>query len=229
VKSEIDAIREVLRKRYSSHLVCNATTDLVIEGFPRSANTYTVDMIRTICRSVGHPQPRIAHHTHAVLQLKLAEALDIPIVILLREPLEAISSFAIYSEADITTCVQRYKEFYSGVLALEKTFCLALFSEITVDFNKFISAVNCHLKRPLPHSKNLHVDSRKAKETEFERAQKIHSGRTIRRIAVPIEEREVLKAEYREAVNKILSMDREVYDLYHQVKLRGSEFLSPGG
>lgn len=40
----IEHTRKVLRQRYRTNLVCDMETDIVIEGYPRSANSFTVNM-----------------------------------------------------------------------------------------------------------------------------------------------------------------------------------------
>jgi|GEM_PF-1755712 len=63
-------------------------TDIVIEGFPRSANSTTV----TVFRSWQRKKVRIAHHKHHAAQILRAVAWDIPAVALIREPRAAVIS-----------------------------------------------------------------------------------------------------------------------------------------
>ncbi|MEW6059376.1 MAG: hypothetical protein AB1551_04425, partial [Actinomycetota bacterium] len=62
------------------------STDLVIEGYPRSANTLAVSAI-----SAAQPGPiRIAHHLHAPGHVIAAIRRGVPVLVLVREPEEAV-------------------------------------------------------------------------------------------------------------------------------------------
>ena len=62
--------------------------DLCVEGYPRSANTYSVLLIEKYAnRPLG-----IAHHLHMPSQIKMASSWGIPSVLLIRKPMQAIPS-----------------------------------------------------------------------------------------------------------------------------------------
>jgi hypothetical protein len=63
-------------------------TDLVIDGFPGSANSWVANAIR---RAVERPV-RIESHFHYTVQLRRAVAYGVPAVVLLREPRAACDS-----------------------------------------------------------------------------------------------------------------------------------------
>ncbi len=63
-------------------------TDLVVEGFPGSANSWTANAIR---RAIDQPV-RIESHFHYTVQLRRALAHGVPTVVLLREPGAACDS-----------------------------------------------------------------------------------------------------------------------------------------
>lgn len=73
------------KQKYKSLLV-NEDTDIVIEGYPRSANTFAVAAFEI---AQGKPS-KIARHTHAIAQLKRAAALKLPTLVIIREPEQAI-------------------------------------------------------------------------------------------------------------------------------------------
>ena len=62
--------------------VFNHATQLVIEGYPRSANTYAV----VAFAAVQPERPRIAHHLHVAAQVLAAVDRDIPTMVLIRRP-----------------------------------------------------------------------------------------------------------------------------------------------
>jgi hypothetical protein len=69
--------------------VVDARTDIVIEGFPASANTFAVAAFRL----AQEPRyMRIAHHTHVPAQVIEATRLGVPAILLIREPMQAVLS-----------------------------------------------------------------------------------------------------------------------------------------
>lgn len=91
-------------------------TELHLTGFPRSGNTYCTALARVL-----FPQLEICSHIHAVASLKMALAMRVPIIVLLRRPSEAISSMAVKfgvggSETGWLRCAAReYEEYYRFV------------------------------------------------------------------------------------------------------------------
>jgi hypothetical protein len=69
-------------------MLVNRKTDICIEGYPRSANSYTVEVVRQASKGAL----TIAHHTHLPAQVLYAYEIDIPIVILVRDPINAVVS-----------------------------------------------------------------------------------------------------------------------------------------
>lgn len=65
------------------------STDLVIEGFPRSANSF----LETALRITLKPPFSLAHHTHARSQVESAVSRGIPCLVLVRNPIDAIVSY----------------------------------------------------------------------------------------------------------------------------------------
>lgn len=68
--------------------VVNRNTEVVIEGFPRSGNTFAYAVF---CAMQDH-DVCIAHHIHGAAQIFAAQKLDVPVLFLLREPLAACAS-----------------------------------------------------------------------------------------------------------------------------------------
>jgi hypothetical protein len=69
-------------------LLVTEDTDICIEGFPRSANSFAVGAFR-----YAQPRPvKIAHHTHVPANVMRACEWGIPTVVLIRSPYDAIVS-----------------------------------------------------------------------------------------------------------------------------------------
>ena len=67
------------------------STDILIDGFPRCANTYA-----TYTFDIAQPKKLvIAHHIHKQSQFILAGKYKIPAILLIRNPLDCISSLLV--------------------------------------------------------------------------------------------------------------------------------------
>lgn len=74
-------------------------TDLVIEGFQRSGNTYCWFLVKEIVQK----RAKIAHHTHSVSSLKLAKRFKLPTIVIIRAPLDSLVSATIYRTGGINS------------------------------------------------------------------------------------------------------------------------------
>lgn len=72
-------------------LAVRRESDLCIEGFPRSANTYAVATFEHANPSLTH----VARHLHAPAQLKRAVSYGVPTVLLVRHPIDAVASLLV--------------------------------------------------------------------------------------------------------------------------------------
>ena len=127
----------------------NHNTEIVIEGFPRSANTYAV----LAFQSAQTENRVIAHHLHAEAQFILAKKYNVPAIAILREPIEAISSLINRDNSiNVAQGIQRYIDFYRLVLQMKENIVIANFSTVVSDFSKVISICNskfsCNFELP---------------------------------------------------------------------------------
>ena len=114
-------------------------TEIVIEGFPRSANTFAV-----IAFGLAQDRRvRIASHLHAPAQVIWAVERGIPAMVLIRKPADAVLSL-VMREPDISIeqGLRRYVRFYARVAPLREQFVLATFEQVTSSFGDVIDRVN---------------------------------------------------------------------------------------
>lgn len=131
--------RPALREPEDRRPWVSRTTEIVIEGYPRSGNTFAVVAFRL---AQGR-EVEIAHHLHAAAQIKRAARLDVPAIVLIREPSEAILSVVVRDpHASMRWALRSYIRFYAAVTPyLEKT-VVAPFSKVTSDLASIIQMVN---------------------------------------------------------------------------------------
>lgn len=120
-------------------LAFNHATQLVIEGYPRSANTYAV----VAFAAVQPERPRIAHHLHVAAQVLAAVDRDIPTMVLIRRPLDAVSSLLIRESGfEPGRAIGAYRNFYEPLLPKVGRFVLAPFEDVTTDYGSVIDRLN---------------------------------------------------------------------------------------
>jgi hypothetical protein len=114
-------------------------TEIVIEGFPRSGNTFAVFAFQA-----AQPRPiRIAHHLHSQSQIIRGAKLGIPVCVLVRNPLDAAKSFAVmYAGVTFKEALRLYRDFYEGIYAFRESFVVATFEEVTTNFAEPIRRIN---------------------------------------------------------------------------------------
>ena len=123
----------------NKRLLVNESSEIVIEGFPRSGNTFAVAALEwSQCRPLN-----IAHHLHSVSQIIWAFKHNIPVVVLIREPKDAVVSFVI-REPYLTPklALRSYISFYTAILPLKNNLLIVTFEELTTDFGNVINKIN---------------------------------------------------------------------------------------
>lgn len=214
----IDSLKSEMLKRYESRFITNENTVLTIEGFPRSANTFAVDMLNTINPTIDLLS--LAHHTHDKSNLILAVALGKPCVCLIRKPEDAILSFVIYSQLPVSAAFQKYVGFYQELLPFIDSMVVADFDTVTKNFNEVISQLNKKFELELAESSDLKSDAEIAKQKDEARAKATRSNEEyIRTVGAPNEEREKLKQKLRSEVAAYIqenSLANKIYDSFFE-------------
>lgn len=121
-------------------LVVTKKTEIVIEGYPRSANSFAEAGFRL---AQDHPVD-IAHHLHAAAQILKAAQLDIPTLVIIRDPVDAARSLIMHEPDlfDPVIALSEYQRFYSAIEPIRSAFVLARFESITTMFPDVINIIN---------------------------------------------------------------------------------------
>jgi hypothetical protein len=148
----VRGLRWGLRSRWADHAsylafsrqrhplgVVTAETELVIEGFMRSANTFT-----TVAFQTSQPHPvRLAHHLHAPAQIIAAARMQIPALVPIRAPKDAAISVTIRSpQVSLRQALQAHMRFHEAILPYRNEIHVALFDDVTTDLGIVIEAMN---------------------------------------------------------------------------------------
>lgn len=99
----------LFRTRYPTY--ADPGSKVCIEGFPRSGNTFFVSAIRC-----WNPQLAISHHSHLASSAKYLSRRGVPTVILIREPVAAVSSAMVWDGKLLATVgLIAYISFYRSL------------------------------------------------------------------------------------------------------------------
>jgi hypothetical protein len=114
-------------------------TALVIDGFPRSGNTFSA---AAFVISNGR-QLHVGRHLHGAPHVLRAVRLGVPTVVLVRRPADAIASYLI-RRPTLTPdeAVTEYLDFYRTAWRARDGFVVGLFDQVITDFGAVVTRVN---------------------------------------------------------------------------------------
>lgn len=127
-----------LRHPHDSRIV-RKRTEIVIEGFPRSGNSFAVAAFE-----LAQSKPvRTADHLHVPAQVLRAAKYKLPVCLLIREPVPTIRSLLVrFPYLRPPEVLRSYRRFYERCLPLRHAFLVVTFDELTTDFGAAIERLN---------------------------------------------------------------------------------------
>ena len=115
------------------------STELVIDGYPGSANSYAVRLFKYINKK----PVKLAHHLHSPAQIIQAISKKIPVIVTIREPRSAVLSvISRVPHVSISQALRRYIRFYNKLLPYTEYFVITDFKRTISEFNLVINEVN---------------------------------------------------------------------------------------
>ena len=193
-------------------------TELVVEGFQRSANSFAIAAIRS-----AEDRPlAIAHHQHVPAQIVAGVRRGIPTVLLIRDPDAAVLSYVIQQPfLTMRQSFRHYIRFYKRVLSVKDAVVVATFEDVTGDFGAVMKRLNHKFGTAFPEFEHTEENVRKCFE-DIER----HERKVLKphydfeaMTARPSARREALRsellAELQSArVARLRAVARELYATY---------------
>lgn len=114
-------------------------TEIVIEGFPRSANSFAVWAFLSCQQRPVH----VAHHLHAPAQILRGVQNNLPVMALIRHPEQAaISLKGLYPWLPFKDIFKSYLMFYNAILPYLDKILVASFESVTADYGEVIRKLN---------------------------------------------------------------------------------------
>jgi len=113
-------------------------TDLLIDGFPRSANTYASEAIL-----LANPGLTLAHHLHQPRPVEWAVARNTPALLLIRDPDAAVASFRCFEpRIPIDKAYAGYAYYYERLWPIVPALVVAEFDEVVANLTRVVATLN---------------------------------------------------------------------------------------
>lgn len=188
-------------------------TDLVIDGCPRSGNTYAVAAFQHV-NDPAHVA--LSHHFHSVRQIQRAVRIGVPAIVLIRNPRDVLGSLVQFSSAHQPSGVLTgYANYYGRVLPLVDRVVVADFEEVIADFGAVIERCNARFGTSFrPYART--PDGERAVTREIERIAAVHSPESFEaKVSRPSAERkdaDLIVARLTPSDQALLTRARALYD-----------------
>lgn len=133
------------------HVRVTAATELVMDGFPSSGNSYSIAALRYACRADGVPEPAVAHHLHNPGQILDGVRRNIPVLLLVREPAATVASLVSrWPYLTIGQGLRAWAAFHEHLLPAADRMVVADFADVTGDFGAVTRRVNARFGTRFP-------------------------------------------------------------------------------
>ncbi len=120
------------------HICVTKDTTLCLEGFQRSGNGYCEAILKFKNEGL-----EITHHAHAFANIKRSIKWKVPILVLIRNPIDCIASLITFDERlSDAVAMKNYTNYYKGVEKLKDQLLLVDFLELTKNPDAIIGKVN---------------------------------------------------------------------------------------
>ncbi|NVK53866.1 MAG: hypothetical protein HWD85_13100 [Flavobacteriaceae bacterium] len=159
------------RRKYK-YAFLRKKTKYIIEGFPRSGNTFAFNYFKFIRYPSGYNLGEIGHHSHLPYQIILGIKRNLPILLLIREPVDSISSLLLKRNISIKQLpfygqyfLRMYVRYYSSLLSFKSNIFVVPFTDliskpefVLYEFSKFYSLdIEVDKKRDLSDNVLQHI------------------------------------------------------------------------
>jgi hypothetical protein len=116
------------------------SVSLYFDGYPRSGNTYFTNILIEL-----YPNLKFSHHLHTISPIKLAIKNKIPVIIIIRDPLECIASLYVMKSPNnlqdrklLNRLIYDYIEYFNFILLKKKIITFVSFNKVIKNPKTFI-------------------------------------------------------------------------------------------
>ena len=119
----------------------------MVEGFPRSGNTFTVFALQ----DAANQRLRIASHVHHPSQVIRAVSRGVPTVLVVRDPVSALASYLSYGQHGRPhTVLKEYVSYHRELIPYIDQTMVCTFPEIVSDLSAIIDRINERFSLQIP-------------------------------------------------------------------------------
>lgn len=195
-------------------LIIGQTTELVIDGFPRSANTFAV----VAFESVQEQKVNIAHHTHVPATIIEGCKLGLPVLLLIRDPLDCIASASLFKNISPFPLFEEWLWFYKTCLPFKDSFTIAPFESVINHYD----CVIMHLNKKFSKNFSLFSHTEERLISVNSSVEKIANefGQSELQVARPSDERKILAEQVRNVIiqeRKLFYRAQRLYEKYFMI------------
>lgn len=188
-------------------------TDLLIEGYPRSGNTYCFAKLTLL-----NPHIIIASHRHEFGHIINAIKNRIPVIVVAREPIDAISSLAIREDLSLKFTIKYYLAFHRKVLEHFDQLNIISFDDLIINKNINIRLQNT--QNLIRYRKTSEIEEKEIKKMIYKMEKLDSNCEKIREthLALPTNSREELKKGLKENIQrKHPTLLRKANEIYKEI------------
>jgi hypothetical protein len=188
-------------------------TELVIEGFQRSGNTFAV-----FAFELAQERPiTSAHHLHASAQVTRAVKLGVPVLLLTRDPKDTTVSHVIREPCvRMREALRAWVRFYERALPVKDHVLVADFSRVSTDFGAVIRDFNVKFGTGYKEFEHTEENVARCFALIEERNRQRYGQLVEGKVARPSEERRGQKAELMRRFDdpSLSSLRGRAYEIY---------------
>jgi len=180
-------------------------SDICIEGFQRSGNSFFFTLFKRRNKAL-----KIAHHTHAAAQVIKAVEYNVPTIVLIRKPEDAIASLVVWDDKlSISIAFSAWISFYKRLLDLQDKIQITSFEEVTENPVEVINELNIRFDTDFSLPVYNENQLTQIKSTMKQRNDPLSAP-------VPTAEKDMAKLKYYDAIrsHSLLSKADELYNTF---------------
>jgi hypothetical protein len=190
--------------------LCRNNSDLCVEAYPSSANSFLCKVLR-----YSYEDLKIGQHTHTIANIKIAMKYNIPVVTIIRNPLDAVSSRAVRFNTAIEQCILEYIEFYEFIAEHSDELIVVSFENVVNNTSEVLRTIEKKTNIILRQ-----VDTEEARKYAFSViTSAAKENKRFHRISLPSEEREYEKENVKKKIRETKNYQRAEALYKHMTKL----------
>jgi hypothetical protein len=222
LKTMPTVFRPIARLRENNkRIAVRPNSDLAIEGYWRCGNHFATYAFITSQPKAVH----VAHHFHAPAQLMLAIRWGVPAVLLVREPVAAVSSATVFlQQNDPRPFLKFFNVFHAALVPYRERLIISDFERTTGDFGSVIAEVNKRFGKHYALYQGSH-EERQRVDDAIRREHTENMGADAATLPLPDATKDLLKERIRQRLassecTELLTEAHRLYDLFVATAVR---------